>query len=62
VWTAAAERHVAVRPAPHVEAHRILEETTIEIRLDLGMGDAGATACGSDLSSDYVRINADYRT
>jgi glutamate N-acetyltransferase/amino-acid N-acetyltransferase len=40
----------------------MLEETTIDIRLDLGLGVASATGWGCDLSSDYVRINAHYRT
>ncbi len=44
------------------EAHRLLEEREIVVTLDLGLGDAGATAWGCDLSRDYVRINASYRT
>jgi len=32
------------------------------IELELGLGDAAARYLTSDLSSDYVRINADYRT
>ncbi len=44
------------------EAHRELENTAIKIRLDLGIADATATAWGCDLSRDYVRINAHYRT
>ncbi len=35
---------------------------TCEIRLDLGLGKGAATYLTSDLSYDYVRINADYRT
>ena len=35
---------------------------TIEITLDLGIGDATATGWGCDFSTDYVRINAHYRT
>ena len=35
---------------------------TCEIRLDLGLGPGSATYLTSDLSYDYVRINADYRT
>ena len=52
----------AIEAVSEAEAHTKLEETTIEIRLDLGMGNAVATAWGCDLSSDYVRINAHYRT
>jgi glutamate N-acetyltransferase / amino-acid N-acetyltransferase len=35
---------------------------TCEIRLDLGLGSGAASYLTSDLSYDYVRINADYRT
>ncbi len=44
------------------EAHRELEEREIVVTLDLGLGEATATAWGCDLSRDYVRINASYRT
>lgn len=44
------------------EAHRELEHTAVTVRLDLGVGDASATGWGCDLSRDYVRINASYRT
>jgi glutamate N-acetyltransferase/amino-acid N-acetyltransferase len=44
------------------EAHRELEPATIDVELRLGIGDAKATAWGCDLSRDYVRINANYRT
>lgn len=52
----------AIEALSEAEAHAILEHPTIEIRLDLGLGDAEATGWGCDLSSDYVRINAHYRT
>jgi glutamate N-acetyltransferase/amino-acid N-acetyltransferase len=35
---------------------------TCTIELDLGLGDGAASYLTSDLSYDYVRINADYRT
>lgn len=44
------------------EAHRELEHTAVGVRLDLGIGNAQATGWGCDLSRDYVRINASYRT
>lgn len=44
------------------EAHRELEETNVEVELRLGLGDAEATGWCCDLSRDYVRINASYRT
>jgi glutamate N-acetyltransferase/amino-acid N-acetyltransferase len=36
--------------------------TEVFVRLDLGVGDARATAWGCDLSPEYVHINADYTT
>ncbi len=44
------------------EAHRELEPSSIAIELKLGLGEAEATGWGCDLSRDYVRINANYRT
>lgn len=35
---------------------------SVSIRIGLGRGDAAATVWTSDLSHEYVRINADYRT
>jgi glutamate N-acetyltransferase/amino-acid N-acetyltransferase len=52
----------AVEAISEAEAHRELEETDVRVRLDLGLGEASATAWGCDLSRDYVRINASYRT
>ncbi|HUX20919.1 MAG TPA: bifunctional glutamate N-acetyltransferase/amino-acid acetyltransferase ArgJ, partial [Spirochaetia bacterium] len=37
-------------------------DRAVEIRVELGRGTAGAVATGSDLSYEYVRENADYRT
>ncbi len=37
-----------------------MRETRIDVRVDLGAGEATATAWGCDLSYDYVKINADY--
>ena len=39
-----------------------LDGPSCRIHLDLGLGDASASYLTSDLSYDYVRINADYRT
>jgi glutamate N-acetyltransferase/amino-acid N-acetyltransferase len=44
------------------EAHRELEPSTIGVELRLGLGESEATGWGCDLSRDYVRINASYRT
>jgi len=34
----------------------------VTILVELGQGEAQATAWGCDLSYEYVRINGDYRT
>jgi glutamate N-acetyltransferase/amino-acid N-acetyltransferase len=52
----------AIEILSEAEGHRELENTAVGIRLDLGIGTASATAWGCDLSRDYVRINAHYRT
>jgi glutamate N-acetyltransferase / amino-acid N-acetyltransferase len=52
----------AIEAMSEAEAHHVLEEQTVAVRLDLGIGEATATAWGCDLTGDYVRINAHYRT
>ncbi len=52
----------ALEVLSEAEAHAQLEERRVLMRLDLGLGDIGAQAWGCDLSHDYVRINANYRT
>lgn len=44
------------------EATKILSDPEVTILADMHMGDAEATAWGCDLSYDYVKINADYRS
>ena len=44
------------------EATKILSDPEVTILVDMHMGDATATAWGCDLSFDYVKINADYRS
>ena len=38
------------------------DQPELTIELDLGLGESTARAWGSDLSAEYVRINADYTT
>ncbi|MGO1626302.1 MAG: bifunctional ornithine acetyltransferase/N-acetylglutamate synthase, partial [Halomonadaceae bacterium] len=40
----------------------VMAREEITIRIDLGRGDDGATVWTSDLSHEYVSINADYRS
>jgi len=44
------------------EATKILSEPAVTAVADVKMGDATATAWGCDLTFDYVKINADYRS
>lgn len=44
------------------EAARILSEDEVTAIADVKMGDYAATAWGCDLTCDYVKINADYRS
>ena len=44
------------------EATRILSEPEVTVLVDMNMGSETATAWGCDLTYDYVKINADYRS
>jgi glutamate N-acetyltransferase/amino-acid N-acetyltransferase len=59
--------HVVVRGGRHpayqeAEGQRVMKQAEITIRVDLHRGPAHATVWTCDLSHDYVRINADYRS
>jgi glutamate N-acetyltransferase/amino-acid N-acetyltransferase len=43
-------------------ALKILKESEVTVFVDMHEGDAEATAWGCDLTYDYVKINADYRS
>jgi glutamate N-acetyltransferase/amino-acid N-acetyltransferase len=44
------------------EVRRVFDRSEIPIEIDLGLGSGAARAWGTDLSAEYVRINADYTT
>ena len=44
------------------KALEIMKEETVTVFVDMHEGDAEATAWGCDLTYDYVKINADYRS
>ncbi len=44
------------------EATKILSDPEVTVLVDMKMGEAEATAWGCDLTYDYVKINADYRS
>ena len=50
---------VAAREAA---AHAVMQQKSFTIWCDLGLGDGEFSAYGCDLSYDYVKINADYRS
>ena len=43
-------------------ATKIMKEEEVIVYVDMHDGDAEATAWGCDLTYDYVKINADYRS
>ncbi len=44
------------------EAAKILSESEVTVLVDMKMGSETATAWGCDLTYDYIKINADYRS
>ena len=44
------------------EATQILSASEVRVLVDMKEGDGEATAWGCDLTYDYVKINADYRS
>lgn len=44
------------------KAREILQQKEVKIKVELNLGEFGAKAWGCDLSYDYVRINAEYRS
>ena len=49
-------------PDAEPRAAEVMKRPEYTVRLDLGLGEASAHYLACDLSHDYVRINADYRT
>lgn len=65
VWVGGADVYSGGRPHPENEpaAHRHLaEDTVVVLGIDLAVGQAAADVYSCDLTADYVRINADYRS
>jgi glutamate N-acetyltransferase/amino-acid N-acetyltransferase len=44
------------------DGQRVMKQSEIVVRLQLGRGSAGTSVWTTDLSHDYVSINADYRS
>jgi glutamate N-acetyltransferase/amino-acid N-acetyltransferase len=60
--TLVAERGGRASAYREEDGQRVMREPEITVRLQLGRGAASATVWTCDLSYDYVKINADYRT
>ena len=41
---------------------QVMDKDELTIRIDLARGDVSETVWTTDLSYDYIRINAEYRT
>ena len=59
--------HVATRGGRHPayreeDGQRVMKQSDITVRIDLHRGQSEASVWTCDLSLDYVRINADYRS
>jgi len=44
------------------EAYKIMKQEQFKVTCDIGLGEASYTSYGCDLSYEYVKINAEYRT
>ncbi len=44
------------------KAYKIMKQAHFKVTCDIGLGDASYTSYGCDLSYEYVKINAEYRT
>jgi len=49
-------------PGIEEKASQVFKQQKLKVRLDLGLGESGFTAYTCDLSYDYVKINASYRS
>jgi glutamate N-acetyltransferase/amino-acid N-acetyltransferase len=54
--------HPELDPEREERAYKIMKKDSFRIRCDLGIGEGSFTAYGCDLSYEYVKINAEYRT
>ena len=55
-------REGAPLPFDEAQARACLAAREVHIRVELGLGDGAATAWGSDITEEYVRLNSAYTT
>jgi glutamate N-acetyltransferase/amino-acid N-acetyltransferase len=53
---------ISLGPAAEEQANDVLKKPEFTLTVSLGQGRASATVWTSDLSLDYVKINASYRS
>ncbi|MEO1958907.1 MAG: bifunctional glutamate N-acetyltransferase/amino-acid acetyltransferase ArgJ [Nautiliaceae bacterium] len=53
---------ILMTPEVEEKAHNVMKRDSFKIVVDLGIGDGAFRAYGCDLSYEYVKINAEYRT
>ncbi len=56
------KEHPVLDSEREARAFSIMKQKSFKIACDIGLGGGSYTAYGCDLSYDYVKINADYRT
>ncbi len=56
------DEHRELDPEREEQAYAIMKQEQFTVRCDLGLGEGSFTAYGCDLSYEYVKINAEYRT
>ena len=54
--------NILFTPEIEQKAHNVMKKDSFKISVDLGIGDGEFIAYGCDLSYEYVKINAEYRT
>jgi len=52
----------SLQPVDDAAIRAVFAEPEIVVEVDLGLGDGAARAWGTDLSAEYVKINAEYTT
>lgn len=54
--------NILFTPETEEKAHKVMKKDSFKISVDLGIGEGEFMAYGCDLSYEYVKINAEYRT
>ena len=54
--------NILFTPSIEQKAHNVMKKGSFKIEVDLGIGNGEFIAYGCDLSYEYVKINAEYRT